>query len=178
MLRQMKVTIMGQDVDNFSEGEKRINIIRMELHTEPLAWWSRVILCHFCSGSNLITEYGKSWTCIWSESEHLTEVGVQRQGGQQLVPSDASPLTRGWPHPFIQCVESASAPRCNCSFLPLEDSFTRSIRDPRDSKPYLSLEWGSQALSLCLVMNFSDPTNVAEDWEALRQFETDIWFCY
>lgn len=26
MLRQMKVTIMGQDVDNFSEGEKRINI--------------------------------------------------------------------------------------------------------------------------------------------------------
>lgn len=37
MLRQMKVTIMGQDVDNFSEGEKRINIIRMELHTEPLA---------------------------------------------------------------------------------------------------------------------------------------------
>lgn len=37
MLRQMKVTIMGQDVNNFSEGEKRINIIRMELHTEPLA---------------------------------------------------------------------------------------------------------------------------------------------
>ena len=31
----------------------------------------------------------------FGESEHLSGVGVQRQEGRQLVPDDASPLTRG-----------------------------------------------------------------------------------
>ena len=36
-LRQMKVTITAQDVDN-SEGEKGINTTRVKTYTELLAW--------------------------------------------------------------------------------------------------------------------------------------------
>ena len=56
----MKATIMGQDVDNFSEGEKGINITRMKLYTEPLAWFGRIILYNPCPGPKLITENGKT----------------------------------------------------------------------------------------------------------------------
>lgn len=75
----------------------------------------------------------------FGESEHLSGVGVQRQEGRQLVPDDASPLTRGWLHPFIQlnaevcvhgCVASASKPRCNCSFLTTRGLFHQIHQGP------------------------------------------------
>lgn len=37
-LGKMKVEIMGQDVDNFSEGDQGTHVTRMKLYAEPLTW--------------------------------------------------------------------------------------------------------------------------------------------
>lgn len=58
--------------------ERRINITRVKMYTELLAWWGRVLPClspplfsppqvqnWSQTSSKLITEYGKTWTCVW-----------------------------------------------------------------------------------------------------------------